>query len=188
MTRLLAVLLLVGACCATDAKGTKQNWKRYTFAEDGFIISLPAPVKPHKDSQDPNFNIYSVPLETNSLLNLRAASRFTDCDVAMRGLRQMLENSKVPDYRPPIAGSFKQFLIGGSRALQYEYQFSNNQKGFDRYYCTNQKLYIFSVVYPKDQARPASSDRVWESFQLIRDDSRHSFHQIPARTPRGRKY
>jgi hypothetical protein len=75
------------AALVAEAKDNKQQWKEYTFNDDGFTVSLPAPVTPHKGSQDPRFNVYSVPLGTTSLVNLRASSQFTDCNVFIAQVR-----------------------------------------------------------------------------------------------------
>ena len=166
------VLFLVIAGLALEAKENKQQWKQYTFSDDGFIVSLPAPVTPHKDSQDSHFNVYPIPLGTNSLLNIRTPIQAIDCGVLIPDLRFRLQDSKSPDYRAPIPGSFKQLSIGGSPALQYEYKLSNDQTGFERYFCARQKLYIFSMVYPANQPRPSASDRILNSFRLIRNETR----------------
>ena len=170
--RNLLVLFLVIAGLVVEAKDNKQQWKEYTFDDDGFVISLPAPVTPHKDAKDPEFNVYSVSFGTNSLLNLRASSQPTDCDVFISQLRQRLQDTKPTDKYAPLSGSFKQIVIEGRPALQYEYSFSDTQTRLERYYCAYQKLYIFSVVYPVNQPRPSDSDRILNSFELIRDDSK----------------
>ena len=179
--RNLIALLLVMVGLALEGKEGKPQWKQYTFTNDGFIVSLPSAVTPHKDSQDANFNVYPIPLGSNSLLNLRASSQPTECAVLMRELGHKLQDSKSPDYRVPIPGSFKRISIGGSPALQYEYKFSNDQTGFERYYCTGQKLYIFSVLYPANQPRPSASDRILDSFRLIRSEGRGGILHGPAR-------
>ena len=184
MRNLLALFLVV-AGLVVEAKDNKQQWKEYTFEDDGFMVSLPAPVTPHKDVKDPKFNVYSVSLGTNSLLNLRASSQLTDCDVFISQLRHKLQDIKPPEKYAPLPGSFKQISIGGSPALQYEYNVNDAQTGFERYYCADQKLYIFSVVYPAKQPRPSDSDRILDSFELIREDSGHaSRRQIPRRLRR----
>lgn len=184
MRNLLALFLVITGL-VVEAKDNKQQWKEYTFEDDGFMVSLPAPATPQKDSKDPKFNVYSVPLSTNSLLNLRASNQFIDCDVFISQLRHRLQDIKPPEKYAPLPGSFKQIVLGGSPALQYEYNFSDTQTGFERYYCTDQKLYIFSVVYPANQPRPSDSDRILNSFELIRENSRHPMHrQAPRRLRR----
>src|SRR5947209_8741182 len=106
---LLLFLLIAGL--GLEAKDNRQQWKEYTFEDDGFIVSLPATVTPHKDSQDSNFNVYPIPLGIKSFFNLRTAAQSIDCGVFMRDLRQKLQDSMAPGYHPPIPGSFKQVSI-----------------------------------------------------------------------------
>jgi hypothetical protein len=77
-----------------------------------------------------------------------------------------LQDVKPIEKYAPLPGSFKQISIGGSPALQYEYSFSDTQVGFERYYCADQKLYVFNVVYPANQPRPRDSDRIFKFIPI----------------------
>jgi hypothetical protein len=195
-----AVILVLAFCCLaassqqgapaqpTTPSGQKeQKWKEYEFPDDAFAITLPSAPKPHKDPQDKNFNVYTISLvEKDSLLSLRAANRFVNCEAGLREVKRGLQNGADQE-RLPLPGSLQEISFGGSPALDYEYLFNASQKVFERYYCADQKLYIFTFLYPTSQERPPSSTRILQSFHLIRADSnRHPHPQIPITRRRSR--
>src|SRR5215813_11415223 len=86
MMRIFAGIFVSIVVLTASAQQHKQQWKPYIFPDDGFGITLSAPVTPRDDAGDRHIHVYSVPLADGSMFNLRVVHRLMDCETTLADL------------------------------------------------------------------------------------------------------
>ena len=156
-----AVLMLSFACSALAQ--SRQQWRTYVFPDDGFSISLPAPVTPHNDGGDRHIHVYSVRLANGGVFSLRAVHRLMDCETTLADLWDKADQNKDPN-EPVVRGSLKQVSLDELKGLEYETGTAREQT-LHRFHCGNKIFYIFSAGYKGK--RPAELDKIINSFRQV---------------------
>jgi hypothetical protein len=159
---LFAAILTLALVYSTLAQ-PKQQWRSYVFPDDGFGITLPAPVTPYNDGGDRHIHVYSVRLAGGAVFSLRAVHRLTDCDTTLADLWDKADQNKDPN-QPVVAGSLKQVSLDGLSGLEYETG-KAGERTLHRFQCGNKIFYIFSAGYKGK--RPADLDKIISSFKQV---------------------
>src|ERR1051326_4762708 len=162
MMKSLFAALLTLALVGPTLSQSKQQWRSYVFPDDGFGISLPAPVTPVNDGGDRPIHVYTVRLP-DGVFSLRAVHRLTDCEPTLADLWDKADQNKDPN-QPVIRGSLKQVSLDGLTGLEYETG-KTGERTLHRFHCGNKIFYIFSAGYKGK--RPADLDRVINSFRQV---------------------
>jgi len=152
-----------------EAKG-QAIWKEYTYPNDGFAITLPSEPNPHKDAQLPDLqiNVY-----TSGGVTLRVEVAPNGCDSAITTQADMIEEFRTgrkksdPGFRLDAA-SVKHGNLEGHSFLEFEQAVPNKMNDFERWYCVEKKLYVFSSVWPIGQTKPANIERIVRTFRLLK--------------------
>ena len=168
MKKILAAILVSISVVAVAAQQPKQQWKPYLYPDDGFGITLPAPVTPHDDAGDPHIHVFTVPLGDGSVFSLRVVHRLMDCDTTLADLwdkAQSNTNGNSDQHESVIAGSLKQVSLAGLQGLEYETAAQGGERILHRFHCGNKLFYIFSAGYKG--RRPADLERIINSFQVV---------------------
>ena len=163
MRSLLATVLISLLVYPTLAQQPKQQWRPYIFPDDGFSISLPAPVTPHDDGGDRHIHVYTVRLSDGGVFSLRAVHKLMDCETTLADLWDKADGNKDPQ-QPVVRGSLKEASLDGLRGLEYETG-KGTEKELHRFQCGNKIFYIFSAGYKGK--RPAELDRIINSFHQV---------------------
>ena len=164
-------VMLVGAPLAQKSLAqkhaqTKQQtaqWRPYVFPDDGFAITLPAPVTPRNDGGDRHIHVYTVRLQDGTIFNLRAVHKLMDCETTLADLWDKADANKDPR-EPVIRGTLKQVDLSGLRGLEYETG-SSNERSLHRFHCGDKIFYIISAGYKGK--RPADVTKIIGSFQVV---------------------
>src|SRR5438270_12817075 len=154
-------VMLVGAPLAQKSLAqkhaqTKQQtaqWRPYVFPDDGFAITLPAPVTPRNDGGDRHIHVYTVRLQDGTIFNLRAVHKLMDCETTLADLWDKADANKDPR-EPVIRGTLKQVDLSGLRGLEYETG-SSNERSLHRFHCGD-KISISSALDIKESVPPTS--------------------------------
>jgi len=162
MTRLFSAILIVILTTSTLAQPRPQ-WRTYIFPDDGFSITLPAPVTPYNDGGDRHIHMYQIRLAGGAVFSLRAVHRLTDCETTLADLWDKADSNKDPN-EPVVKGSLKQVTLDGLAGLEYETG-TAGERTVHRFHCGNKIFYIFNAGY-KDK-RPADLDRIIHSFHQV---------------------
>ena len=163
MKRLFGIFASI-AVLAASAQQQKLQWKAYLYPDDGFGITLPAPVTPHDDGDDRHIHVYTVPLGDGSIFNLRVVHRTMDCDTTLADLWDKAQ-SNSDQREPAVEGSLKQVSLAGLQGLEYETTPQAGERILHRFHCGNKLFYIFSAGYK--EKRPADLQRIITSFQVV---------------------
>lgn len=138
-------------------------WKKYSFKKDGFAITLPQEPTQHSDNLLPYTTVYTVAVSPESNWALRVLQREMDCKAILANLKtDALNGESNAD-----PSSVKDVLISGFPGLEYLFKASMRTYSYDRYYCVNGKLYIFSSAWSGGQSVPADVTRIVDSFHLL---------------------
>lgn len=168
---LTATLVLSVASEGQVSEAEYQNvWKEYVYSRDGFAITLPSEPSPHKDAQFPHLhiNVYS-----SGGVTLRVSYARNGCESQITTQTEMIEDyasgRKEPD---PVfrvdAASIKKGNLEGHPFLEYEQEIQKSLNDYERWYCVEKTLYIFSSDWHVGPARPANVDRIVRSFRLLK--------------------
>lgn len=144
------------------------SWKEYTFADDGFAVTLPEAPSTDSRSSLPEMAVYTVSLLPDSKLRLQVSHRNRDCDATLAQLRKGAIQGKSGADR----ASLKEVSIDGHPGVEYQYKNGISRAFSDRLYCVNGKFYWFSSYWPDTQPRPAGVDRIVKSFRLLDSSTR----------------
>jgi hypothetical protein len=163
MRSLFAAVLISALIYPTLAQQPKQQWRPYVFPDDGFAITLPAPVTPHDDGGDRHIHVYTVRLSDGTIFSLRAVHKLMDCETTLADLWDKADGNKDPR-EPVVRGSLKEVSLDGLRGLEYETS-KAGEKNLHRFQCGNKIFYMFTVGYKGK--RPAELDRIINSFHQV---------------------
>lgn len=163
MKNLFAALLVSILICPTLAQKQKQQWHTYVFPDDGFGITLPAPVTPVNDGGDRHIHVYTVRTADGTVFSLRAVRRLMDCETTLADLWDKADGNKDPR-EPVVRGTLKEVSLDGLRGLEYETG-ATGARNLHRFHCGNKIFYIFSAGYKGK--RPADVDRMISSFHQV---------------------
>ena len=147
----------------------RQNasWKEYTFADDGFAITLPDATNPHPDATLPETTVYTVPVSPDAKLSLRVSHQDRDCAATLAQLKDGALKGKA-GIDP---SSLTEVSIDGYPGIEYQYKLGPGFYSSDRFYCVNGRFYTFSLAWPLNQSRPTTAMRVVNSFRLLQAES-----------------
>jgi hypothetical protein len=145
-----------------------ETWKEYSFPDDRFVITLPEAPVPHPDTQVENTMVYSA-----GGVTLRVTRALGGCDDAITGMVQTMHDKATKKSKPdqgyePDAATIKQGRLDGNQFLEYEQTVRSSMRGYERWYCSDKKLYVFAARWPIGSPRPKSVDRIVKSFRLLR--------------------
>ena len=147
--------------------GQQENptWKEYTSPADGFALTVPAPPTPHDSPVLPGATAYAIRLEAaDSGVVLRVTKKAPDCsDVISRLKKRVLEG--INSGAGP--SSAKDLSLNGHPGFEYQWKQSSAYNVFERWYCVDGRLYVFSVNWPSAQPFPAAATRILNSFRLL---------------------
>ena len=163
MKRSFAAILISILVYTAPAQPAKQHWRAYVFPDDGFGITLPAPVTPRNDGGDRHIHLYTVRLEGGTIFNLRAVHKLMDCETTLADLWDKANNNKDPK-EPVVRGSLKEVSLAGLKGLEYETG-QPAERSLHRFHCGNKIFYVISVGYKGK--RPAEVNRIINSFQVV---------------------
>jgi hypothetical protein len=163
MKRFFAAILISILVYTAPAQPAKQHWRAYVFPDDGFSITLPAPVTPRNDGGDRHIHLYTVRLEGGTIFNLRAVHKLMDCETTLADLWDKADNNKDPK-EPVVRGSLKEVSLAGLKGLEYETG-QQAARSLHRFHCGNKIFYVISVGYKGK--RPAEINRIINSFQVV---------------------
>jgi hypothetical protein len=158
-SKTILVVFLVAFACAQQQS---SSWKEYDFPDDGFAITVPETPKQHGDPTNPEFWVYSIPLQGTAVLSVRVSHQKRDCAAT---LAQLKDGAARGDSGIDPS-SVKTPSIDGNPGLEYEWR-SPARTSSDRFYCVNGKFYAFSASWPRGQTRPPTIVRVVNSFRLL---------------------
>jgi hypothetical protein len=164
MKKLFAGIFVLIAVFTASGQQQKQQWRAYVYPDDGFGITLPAPITPYDDGGDRHTHVYPVRLENGSIFSLRVVHRAMDCDTALADLWDKAQSNS--DQREPVVqGSLKQVSLDGLQGLEYETTTQAGERILHRFHCGNKLFYIFSAGYKGK--RPEDLERIINSFQVV---------------------
>ena len=154
---------------SAPALAQRQNasWKEYTFADDGFAITLPDATTPHPDATLPETTVYTVSVPPDAKLSLRVSHQDRDCATTLAQLKDGALKGKA-GIDP---SSLIEISINGYPGVEYQYKLGPGFYSSDRFYCVNGRFYMFSIAWPLNQSRPATAMRVLNSFRLLQAGS-----------------
>ncbi|HEY3767296.1 MAG TPA: hypothetical protein VGN44_01375 [Candidatus Angelobacter sp.] len=158
---LFLLLVMVGGLAAQ--KNQSPQWKEYTYQEDGFAISAPAPPAIAPDPQAADVQIYRWELAPNVLFTIHSGAR-PNCPNVLASLKNSLLKNQYGEYVP---GSRKDISLSGNAGFEYEMALKTGRKTFERLYCTKGKSFSLTVAYPGNQTRSATADKMFSSFRLL---------------------
>lgn len=167
MKRKISAGIILILNCAVLALGQKRPpWKEYVYADDGFAVTLPSAPLPHKDLTMPHMNTYTVHLSDDVGITLRVSQERRDCVSTLATLKDGALHGKQLE-QPIDSSSVKDFSLNGHSGVEYEFAASPSQKIYDRFYCVQDRFYIFTAHWPTKGPRPADLTRIIESFRLL---------------------
>jgi hypothetical protein len=155
------LLIMVGGIVAQ--KNQSPQWKEYTYQEDGFAISAPAPPGIDPDPQAADVRIYRWELAPNVLFTIHSGAR-PNCPNVLASLK----NSPLKNqYGEDVPGSRKDISLNGNPGFEYATVLKTGRRAFERLYCTKGKSFSLTVAYPGDQTRSSTADKMFSSFRLF---------------------
>jgi hypothetical protein len=149
------------------AQHEEPKWKEYTYPADGFALTAPTVPKPHDSSVLPGATAYAIELGANTGVMLKAKVT-SDCSVFLARLKEGILAGKAADVDP---SSLRDLSLDGQPGLDYIYKRPFNTI-LERYYCGNNRLYIFSASWPRAQPFPDAAMRVLKSFRFVTPKTR----------------
>ena len=152
-----------------EVKG-QVSWKEYIYPNDGFAITLPSEPTPHKDAQFPDLQIS---VYTSGGVTLRVEVAPNGCESAITTQAEIIEDIKAGRKKPDPefrlnATSVKRGKGEGHLFLEFEQTVPNSMNDYERWYCVEKKLFVFSSVWPVGQTKPANVERIVRSFRLLK--------------------
>ncbi len=161
MKHAIIVLLAFSLTPLTVAQNKKVPWKEMAYASDGFAITVPYPPLPHADANIPETNTYPIyfPDADGIRLSLCVMHQSRNCSETLGRLK------RNPSADP---SSIRELSIDGHPGLEYRWQTDRDTMGLERYYCVNDRWYIFAARWPKAHQYPPLIDRVIKSFRLTK--------------------
>lgn len=141
-------------------------WKEYTFADDGFAITLPSDPHPHKTPQVPNGMAYSVPLSSPgaqfSLYTEEANDRCVDT------VRGQLGNAKsTAESHGYTLISFRELQGTGYAGVEFVQKVPAGKIDYERWICAADRLYLFTADWNPDGSEPKELQRIVDSWHVV---------------------
>jgi hypothetical protein len=169
LTGILICLSLISALSALPL--LQQNeWKQYSYAEDGFSIS--APVKPVFSTQNKEtpagtveLHNYAVELGANSGVLISSTDFHQTKDVPANVLLQGAKNGAVQALNAKIT-SEKEITLAGNSGLEFAAQ-NDTFHMRSRMYMVKGRLLTLLAIAPISTPIPAESGRIFDSFRLV---------------------
>lgn len=154
---ILLVFMLFGVLFAQKGPQIQEQWKEYSYPEDGFAISAPSAPDIQKETEAADVRVYTWRVASDVSLSIRTAIR-PNC---MKTLQEPLP----PDAYYP--GSLKRLFLDGNLGMEYESPYGTAGHSLQRFYCVKQRAYSLTVAYPESKPRPAAADKMLDSFRLV---------------------
>ena len=165
-----AVMLAPSSFGQAPEANSPAIWKEYTYPNDGFAITLPSEPTPHKDAQ---FRHLYINVYSSGGVTLRVSYAPNGCESQITTQTAMIEDyaseRKEPDPVFSIdAASIRKGNFEGHPFLEFEWEVKNSLNDYERWYCVDKRLYIFSAVWHVGAEKPTNVDRIVRSFRLLR--------------------
>ena len=138
----------------------KPPWKEYAYPADGFALTAPSSPKSLDSVSVPHATAYIVQLEADTRMVLRTQTT-NGCSAAI----PLLKESALKDTAIEQS-SLKDRSIDGHPGMEFKRK-PDRQGSFERWYCVDKHLFIFSVTWPGSQAFPVAATRILDSFRLL---------------------
>lgn len=138
-----------------------SSWKQYSYPEAGFEITVPHPPRVSPDAQLPGATAYLLLPPASMALHVKKGH---DCSEALTTYREIVSSGRESQ---EIPGSFADIAEQGHPGFDYERAVSSNNVAFERWFCANDRLYVFAIQEPASHSMPASAKRILNSFRLI---------------------
>lgn len=147
---------------------SKDEWKEYSYASDGFAVSAPSEPVLNKQSQStPAGNVevhnYAIELGNNSGVMI-STTLFPSAQGDPKTMVQAAKNGAVGAMNAKIT-SEKEITIDGNPGVQFDAD-SENFHIHSRMYVVKGRLITLLAVAPNDGKIPPTADRVFDSFKL----------------------
>ena len=152
----------------SNSSNSKDEWKEYSYASDGFAVSAPAEPVLNKQSQSaPAGNVevhnYTIELGNNSGVMI-SSTQFPSAQGDPKAFLQGVKNSAAGAMNGKIT-SEKEITLDGNPGVQFEVD-SQNFHVRSRMYVVKDRLLTLVAVAPNDSKIPPTADRVFDSFKL----------------------
>ena len=163
--RNLSIVLLVLACPASIfCQREKSTWKEYKFAADGFALTVPTFPTPHHSPVLRGATAYVIPLnEVRGGVVLRV-KKGADCNNVISRRKEQIRSEKNSAVDP---SSVRDVSIEGHAGLEYRWQRSKTYTILERWYCVDERLYVFSVNWLRAKPFPARATMILDSFRPL---------------------
>lgn len=163
----LKIALAFVACTAMAQEKAAQDWKEYSFPEDGFALSAPSPIRVSPLSS--GGRIYDLHLKGNLGFHLIPKNESGNEKMFLAIVRWDI--ARNPGF---IKGSDKDISISGHPGVQYEKTMSCSGCGsvstlhvLARVYALGHKGFFLDVSYPESPVCPPEAERLMDSFRIL---------------------
>jgi hypothetical protein len=158
----MALLLVISVFEAWGQASKQPQWKEYQYPDDEFaIVALSSPGI-YPDPQASDIRIYHWDLGPQTVLTLRIGVR-PGCWYALQKMRDSEAKNPSDVFVPGSLKDVSQSDLPGMESEQHH----SGYWSVERVYCSKEKAYALTLVYPVNQARPKTADRMFISFRLL---------------------
>lgn len=164
---LLIVFLAIARPAPIFGQQGKSEWKEYKSVADAFTLSVPTLPTPHNSPVLPGATEYLIPLRNvDSGLVLRVKKEEPDCSSTISRLKDRISSKKNSAGGP---SSVREVSTDGHSGIEYRVKRNSYITILERWYCVNDRLYIFSVTWPGAQSFPTEASIILDSFRVLPD-------------------
>lgn len=163
--RWLALAIIAYAAIAQETG--EQQWKEYTFPEDGFAVSAPSAIRVSPFSA--GTRIYDLHLKGNLSFHVIPKNESGNEKLLLAFVRT--DMTRNPSF---IKGSDKDITLSGHPGVQYESMKPCHGCGsastlhvLTRVYAVGHKGFFLDVTYPEAPAPPREAGRLMGSFRIL---------------------
>jgi hypothetical protein len=160
VTAITVFLFSLSVCELAFGQQEKLPWKEYTYPADGFALTVPTAPEFLNSVSNPDTTAYIVQLEADTRVVLRVETT-NGCNAAIALMKERFSNDTAI-----VQSSLKDRPIDGHPGVEYKRK-PNAQGSFERWYCVDKRLFVFSVTWPGSQAFPVAATRILGSFRLL---------------------
>jgi hypothetical protein len=163
--RNLSIVFLVLACpTSIFCQREKSTWKEYRFAADGFALTVPTFPTPHHSPVLRGATAYVIPLnEVRGGVVLRV-KKGADCNNVISRRKEQIRSEKNSAVDP---SSVRDVSIEGHAGVEYRWKRSKSYTILERWYCVDERLYVFSVNWLSAKPFPVDATTILDSFRPL---------------------
>jgi hypothetical protein len=187
LSLVLSVLMMMGPVLSAQESPRKgrgqQQWREYSYPNDGFAIRLPERVDPHEDGSlsTATFKAFTVTtpyaytfhVAENSFLTLHVITFPSGCAEFFSQYQSLIRRGNTPDtakmgIQPDPSMSKRELEAGGYPAVETEHSEAGpSSRYYDRMQCVDKKLYVFTARWPLGSQKPLEISRAIDSFRIL---------------------